>query len=266
MTAGRFENAAGRPVEGSNARPVEGSNARPVEAVIFDWGGTLTPWHSIDVAEQWRVFARAIHDDEATAAELAARILEAEEAAWARGRSEHSSARIAEILAVAGHDETHHAHDAAVTAYQEFWEPHTLTDPQVEPLWSGLRQRGLRIGVLSNTIWSRDYHRAVLARDGVLDLLDGDVYSSEIAHVKPHPEAFLAAAAMLGVDPSRTVYVGDRIFEDVHGPQQVGMRAIWIPHSEIPAGQQVAVEVTPDAQAGELLEILDIIDGWLAGS
>ena len=35
--------------------------AGPVEAVIFDWGGTLTPWHSIDLGEQWRVFAREIH-------------------------------------------------------------------------------------------------------------------------------------------------------------------------------------------------------------
>ena len=24
-----------------------------VDAVIFDWGGTLTPWHTIDVAELW---------------------------------------------------------------------------------------------------------------------------------------------------------------------------------------------------------------------
>ena len=30
------------------------------------------------------------------------------------------------------------------------------------------------------------------------------------------------------------VYVGDRIFEDVWGPQQIGMRAIWIPHSDLP--------------------------------
>jgi putative hydrolase of the HAD superfamily len=237
-----------------------------VEAVIFDWGGTLTPWHTVDVAEQWRVFARAIHDDEAAAADLASRILEAEDAAWCRGRSDHSSARIAEILLEAGHDETHHAHDAAVTAYQEFWEPHTLTDPQVEPLWAGLKERGLRVGVLSNTIWSREYHRGVLERDGVLGLLDGDVYSSEIDHVKPHPEAFRAAAASVGVEPARAVYVGDRIFEDVHGPQQVGMRAIWIPHSEIPASQQVDVDVTPDAQARQLLDIVGIIDRWLAGS
>ena len=34
--------------------------AGPVEAVIFDWGGTLTPWHTIDLGQQWRVFARGV--------------------------------------------------------------------------------------------------------------------------------------------------------------------------------------------------------------
>ena len=30
-----------------------------VDAVIFDWGGTLTPWKSIDPAEEWATLARA---------------------------------------------------------------------------------------------------------------------------------------------------------------------------------------------------------------
>ena len=35
------------------------------------------------------------------------------------------------------------------------------------------------------------------------------------------------------------------------------MRAIWVPHSDIPVGQQVAVDATPDAVAHELLDVLD---------
>jgi putative hydrolase of the HAD superfamily len=89
------------------------------------------------------------------------------------------------------------------------------------------------------------------------------VYSSELHVVKPHPEAFLAACAAVGVGPTVAVYVGDRLFEDVHGPQQVGMRSIWVPHSDLPPSQVVPVDVTPDAQAHELLDILGIVDGWL---
>jgi len=235
-----------------------------LRAVIFDWGGTLTPWHTFDIAEQWLVFARQVHAEEEQAASLAVRLLAAEAAAWGRGRTDHSSARLHEILTEAGVDKDDRQREAALTAYRQFWEPHTFTDVQVRPVWEGLRERGIRVGVLSNTIWSGDYHRGVFDRDGVLDLIDADVYSSEIAWTKPHPEAFRAAAALLGVLPAEAVYVGDRLFEDVHGSQVAGMRAIWVPHSQIPVAQQVAVDVTPDGVAHELLDILDIVDGWLS--
>lgn len=248
---------------------------RDVVAVIFDWGGTLTPWHEVDLPEQWRVYAREVHgvpvaSPEVTSADLEAahgladRILAAESSAWARGREVHSSATLEQVLADAGVDPDHDRHLLALAAYRRFWEPHTHTDPDVRPLWEGLRERGIRVGVLSNTIWSRDYHREIFARDGVLDLIDADLYSSELPHVKPHPDAFRAACDAIGARPEEAVYVGDRVFEDVHGPQQVGMRAIWIPHSDIPASQRVQVTAIPDAVVHRLIEILDVVDGWRA--
>jgi putative hydrolase of the HAD superfamily len=240
-------------------------SAPRLRAIIFDWGGTLTPWHTLDLAEQWTVYARAVHrDDDRATARLAARILAAEGAAWQRARTGQGSAQMDDLLREVGLDPSDASHAAALTAYRRYWEPHTLTDQQVRPLWEGLRERGIRVGVLSNTIWSRDYHRGVFERDGVLELIDADVYSSEIAWTKPHPQAFRTAAAALGVEPAEAVYVGDRPFEDVHGSQVAGMRAIWVPHSEIPVAQQVSVDVTPDGVAHELLDILDIVDGWLS--
>ncbi|MGO4132867.1 HAD family hydrolase [Janibacter sp. RAF20_2_2] len=248
--------------------------AGPVEAVIFDWGGTLTPWHTIDLGQQWRVFAREVHgipieSDEVPQAdldraqELAERIHAVEADAWRQVRDEQRGSHLDDILAEAGIDPREDRHHVALAAYRRFWEPHTHTDPQVRPLWEGLRARGLKVGVLSNTIWSGEYHREIFARDGVLDLVDGDVYSSEIKVVKPHREAFEAAAAAVGVPVSHAVYVGDRLFEDVLGSQEVGMRAIWVPHSDIPADQQVTVDVEPDGVAHELLDVLDIVDAWL---
>ena len=77
--------------------------------------------------------------------------------------------------------------------YREFWEPHTTTDPQVAPLLTTLRERGIRVGVLSNTIWPREWHEDFFSRDGVLHLIDGAVYTSEIPWTKPSPDAFRAA-------------------------------------------------------------------------
>ena len=62
----------------------------------------------------------------------------------------------------------------------------------------------------------------------MLDLLDADVYSSELDVVKPHADAFLAACQAVGVEPANAVYVGDRLYEDVHGPHQVGMVVVTV--------------------------------------
>ena len=251
------------------------STSRPApEAVIFDWGGTLTPWHAVDLPRQWRVFAREVHglpvedpnmpvEELAEADSLAVRIHAAEERAWARGRETHESASIEAILAEAGIDPAHDRHHLALAAYRGFWEPHTHTDPQVRPLWEGLHDRGLKVGVLSNTLWSRQRHEDIFARDGILDLLDGAVYTSEIPWTKPHPEAFLAAMKAAGAsDPSRCVFVGDRLFDDVWGAQNVGMRAIHVPHSAIPANQIGHTVGEPDATVQRLAELPAIVDGW----
>jgi putative hydrolase of the HAD superfamily len=43
------------------------------------------------------------------------------------------------------------------------------------------------------------------------------------------------------------------------------MRAVLVPHSDIPATQQVPVDVHPDGVAHRLLDVLDLVDGWNAG-
>jgi putative hydrolase of the HAD superfamily len=233
-----------------------------LDAVIFDWGGTLTPWHAIDLREQWLRYAEVYDPDHAD--ELSARILSAEDDAWRAGREHQRSATLVEMLRGVGVDPDGERHEKAMLAYQEFWEPHTLTDPDVPEVFAGLRDRGLKVGVLSNTLWTRDYHEEVFDRDGVLHLIDGAVFSSEIPWTKPHPEAFRAAMAAVDVDdPSRAVFVGDRPFDDIHGAKQVGMRAVLVPHSDIPENQKGHVEGDPDAVVQRLAEVLAVVDAWL---
>ena len=244
------------------ATPAGRASQPAVAAVIFDWGGTITPWHTVDIAEQWTVFADAVGHRAEVPVDLHEVIGAAEGEAWRRGRTEGGSARLDEIVESVGLRWGDEHTRAGVAAYREYWEPHTLTHESIRPLWESLRSRGIQVGVLSNTIWDRDYHRGLFARDGVLDLIDVDVYSSETPWVKPQAEIFEHAVALLGRRPEECVYVGDRYFEDVHGPQQVGMRTVLIPHSDIPVEQQVSTEAVPDAVAHDLMDILGIIDRW----
>jgi putative hydrolase of the HAD superfamily len=232
-----------------------------VEAVVFDWGGTLTPWATIDLREQWLAYS-AVYDP-GRADELAGLLREAEDACWRAGRHHQRSATLDQVFAGVGIEPQGARHDTALAAYHAFWEPHTYADPDARATMAGLRERGLRVGVLSNTLWTRAHHEAVFARDGLMPLIDGAVYSSEIPYTKPHPEAFRAAMRAVGVsDPARTVFVGDRPFEDIHGAKEVGMRAVLVPHSQIPRDQQGHREGDPDAVLERLLDLLDLVDAW----
>ena len=225
-----------------------------VRAVIFDWGGTLTPWHTIDHAALWQAVC-APHYPPGQAEQVAAAICAAEQELWQAAGSSSTSATLAQVMAQAGVDPA----DELLAGYYQLWDPHTLTDPDAPAVLRELHRRGIRVGVLSNTMWPRSAHERVFVRDEVLDLIDGAVYSSEIPWTKPHPEAFRAAMAAVGVDdPGSCVFVGDRPYDDIHGAKSIGMRAVLIPHSEVPA--YPAAE--PDAVITRLTELPPLLDQW----
>jgi putative hydrolase of the HAD superfamily len=232
---------------------------RGIDAVVFDWGGTLTRWHDVDFHAESLALAHAVVDVDHEVEVSQARLHAANQVVWGRSRDHQQSATVADLFAEAGLD-----HDPELlTAYYEFWEPHTQTDAEVGPLFERLRAAGIKVGVLSNTIWPRDWHEGFFRRDGVLHLIDGAVYTSEIPWTKPSPLAFRTALDAVGVDDaSRCVYVGDRLFDDVWGAHNAGLRAIHVPHSRIPVEQVGHTEGEPDAVAHRLADVGDIVARW----
>ncbi|HET9897667.1 MAG TPA: HAD family hydrolase [Streptosporangiaceae bacterium] len=223
-----------------------------IDAVIFDWGGTLTPWHTIDHAALWQsVCAPHFPGDD----HLAAAIHAAEQEVWQRQVAEHRTGTMFHVFEQAGIKPT----DAFLATYVELWEPHTFTDPAALGVLTRLRAMGIKTGVLSNTLWPRSWHENIFRRDGVLDLFDGAVYSSEIDWAKPHREAFLAAMrAVNAADPANCVFIGDRPWDDIHGAKSVGMRGVLLPHSEVPPFDGVV----PDAVINDLTELPALIESW----
>ena len=231
----------------------------PIDAVIFDWGGTLTRWHDVDFHAESLALAQAVVNADHDLEVSRVRLHEAGATIWGRSRDHQQSATVDDLFAEAGLD-----HDPELlSAYYEFWEPHTATDPEAGPLFEALRADGVKVGVLSNTIWPRAFHEGIFERDGVGHLIDGDVYTSEIPWTKPSPLAFAAAMDAVGAtDPARCVYVGDRLFDDIWGAQNAGMRAIHIPLSRIPTEQLGHSEGVPDAEVHRLADIRAVVRGW----
>jgi len=221
-----------------------------VRAVVFDWGGTLTPWHAIDALEGW---IATVKDPD-----LARRLHEAELAAWVRSRDEHRSTTLGALFEEAGVDST----EQMLADFFAWWEPYTFVDPDAPAVLRELRFRGLQIGVLSNTFWPREEHERIFRRDGLDTLIDAAVYTSEIPWTKPHPEAFRAVLAALHCDdPAQAVFVGDRPFDDIHGAKQAGMQAVLLGTSDIPAHQRGFTSGVPDAVITRLSDLADVVEG-----
>jgi putative hydrolase of the HAD superfamily len=230
-----------------------------IDAVVFDWGGTLTPHHTVDLLDLWRAAARVLapHRVEDVAQALAAAELRWWEHVGSSGHSGTTADLVAAAAAETGLDVDAALHDDAVEALLSAWSPHTITYPEAAPLLAALRERGIRTGLLSNTHWPRRWHERWLERDGVLDLIDVRVYTSDLPHTKPHPEAFRAVLDQLEAQPEAAVFVGDRPIDDISGAKGVGMRAVLVENSDVPGHP-----VTPDARIAGLSEVLMLVDQW----
>jgi hypothetical protein len=104
-----------------------------VDAVIFDWGGTLTPWRNHDGQSWSRIATHLMESAEPSAvAAVAALLAAAEDDVWRRAREEHRSGTLDEIFAAAGLPAT----DAAHAAVDAEWDWATHLDPDVPALSS----------------------------------------------------------------------------------------------------------------------------------
>ena len=238
----------------------------PIEAVIVDWGGTLADYAAIELADMWRLAAHHLAGHIPVAeAEILDRLAAVEARMWERTATDARAASLSDLLAEAtralGADVTAAVLEEAGTHYLDAWTPHIVHDEEAVATLTALRDRGLRIGLLSNTHWPPAYHEHFLQRDGLGDLIDARAYTSEMTYMKPHPEAFRHALDPLGVPlSSHAVFVGDRLFDDVFGAQRAGMRAVHRTNPKVPP-----YDVRPDATIERLSELPPILDRWQRG-
>lgn len=235
-----------------------------IQAVVFDWGGTLTPWHNVDLTELWLGYSEIY--DPANAKQLAESLSHGEQSRWSRQfetNGEIGTGILESLFHESGVDTSSALHSKALARFLSGWDPHTYTDSDAIELLEGLRGRGIKTAVLSNTMWPREHHEAVLQRDGVLHLFDYLLFTSETPTGKPHQSVFADVLYNLDVLPEHAAFVGDRLFDDIHGAQSIGMRGIWIPHSNIPASQSSDLGIIPDATVHRLSEVMDVVAAWI---
>jgi HAD superfamily hydrolase (TIGR01549 family) len=102
----------------------------------------------------------------------------------------------------------------------------TLFD-DVFPTLDWLRQRGYRIGSVTNRTLGGEPFRKELRHFGLLDYFEVLSISCDVGYMKPHPKIFEHALDALDLRPEEAVMVGDSLRADVGGSQALGMTAVW---------------------------------------
>ncbi|GAA4035003.1 HAD-IA family hydrolase [Allokutzneria multivorans] len=120
--------------------------------------------------------------------------------------------------------------------------------PDTASVLKTLHADGVKIGVVSNIGWDI---RPSFAELGVTDLIDSFVLSCEHDSVKPEPDLFRIACEELGVEPSRTLFVGDDPVKD-GAAARVGLAVYVLPHTrhrDRPRGLDAVLSLTAEALA-----------------
>ena len=127
----------------------------------------------------------------------------------------------------------------AAFAQPEAWRLY----PETRPTLDALRDRGYRLGVISN-FDARLF--GLLEGLGIADYFDPIVASSRAGAAKPAPAIFRHALTTCGVKAEQAVHVGDTYELDVLGAQGAGVAAILI--------DRVERDTPPDCPVGRSLD------------
>ena len=106
------------------------------------------------------------------------------------------------------------------------WQAHISIDPETVPVLKALKQRGKTVGLVSN--FDHPPHvRRILSHNGLENIFDTTIISSEVGIQKPDPAIFALALQQTGVSPADALYVGDTE-GDVAGALAARIRPIFI--------------------------------------
>jgi putative hydrolase of the HAD superfamily len=135
------------------------------------------------------------------------------------------------------------------------WDPARVLGTHTHALLESLRERGLKLGLVSNAFDPGWLLHRDLEQMGLAQRLDFSVFSSEVGMRKPHPAIFERALEALGVEPENALFVGDRLYEDIRGAGELGMttvQALWFRADEHADGRE------PDHQAFTQVDVLNV--------
>jgi putative hydrolase of the HAD superfamily len=229
-----------------------------IRAVLFDWGDTLMEFlYDEELLEaSHRAGLAAIGRDDVRITERLRERFEPTFAVPGTLEEVEYPGLIRDVLRDFEIEVSDEELDRFLEAEHAAWAPARRLGGTTHALLESLRDRGLRLGLVSNAFDPGWLLHRDLQEMGLRERLDYAVFSSEVGKRKPHPDIFRKALEALDVPAEEALFVGDRLYEDVRGAAELGMttvQAVWFRADEHPDGGE------PDFQAFTQMDLLNIV-------
>ncbi len=105
----------------------------------------------------------------------------------------------------------------------DYFRSHKHLDTRLVELVHSLRQRGFKVGLLTNT--GKEGIERYIDEQHLLQIFDDVVLSFEIGLIKPNPEIFTTTVRRLGVEAHTALMIDDRP-ENLDGARQAGLATL----------------------------------------
>jgi len=194
-----------------------------IEGVAFDLDGTLYPNYRLNIRlipfilKEWRMLS---------AFGKARNIIRKEQkenpSLLYNEFYEHQARVTAELLSVPAEPLNKRINNLIYRGWENYFKDIKLFKNTLETL-SALRKAGYKTGLLS------DFPpETKLKYLGINDGWNAVLCSELCGALKPHPRSFLELASVMGLEPSKILYVGNSHSYDVCGAAKAGMKTAWI--------------------------------------
>jgi 2-haloalkanoic acid dehalogenase type II len=207
-----------------------------MKAVLFDFGGTLYDYGSLEPGDREALLAVARWSG-----------IDAEESQLRRAYRDSMRSAFRKYLPLPYYRHRDLFRDAVAGMIESFgveartenldryrvmqWEGHgrdfVLREGVVDTL-SRLRESGMHVGMVSNIDIDQLEHLLEIA--GIAEYFDSLLSSEEAGSCKPDPAIFEQALSRAGCSADQALFVGDSLPADIAGANRVGIQSVLIWH------------------------------------
>jgi len=143
---------------------------------------------------------------------------------------------------------------------KHLWEVTLQKLPHLDEVLMELKSRGYKLGLITNTVVSREEHvRIALRRIDIEKYFDVVVTSVDVGFNKPDEKIFFTALKAVNIKPKEAVMVGNRISADILGGNRIGMKTILYKWNERYLNEIKSPEEQPTRIINSLKELPKIL-------